>query len=64
MTTMRDALAQYLVAMGMAEEKPGYGHATGKDVANAVMVFLSEWEAGRRASLNSVEMPPYDEEGS
>ena len=46
MSAMRDALAQYLVATAVAVKRPGSGHATGEQVADTVMVFLSEWEDG------------------
>lgn len=42
--SMRDSLAAYLVSKALAEERRGYGHATGEDVADAVLVFLEKWE--------------------
>jgi len=36
----RSALASHLVEKGLAEPKAGYGHATGEQVADAVISFL------------------------
>lgn len=41
------ALADYLTSQGLAETLPGYGHATGAQVAEAVAAFLTErWARG------------------
>jgi hypothetical protein len=36
-----EALADYLVSQGLAERLPGYGHATGMQVAEGVAAWLS-----------------------
>ena len=34
------ALSQHLTYLGLAEEKPGYGHATGDDVSQAALAWV------------------------
>jgi len=36
-----EALADYLISQGLAEQLPGYGHATGRQVAEGVAAWLS-----------------------
>lgn len=42
---MQDLLADWLIANGFAEAQRGYGHATGEDIAEAMMeVFDIEFK--------------------
>jgi len=36
----RELLERMLLVRGVAEEKPGYGHATAEEVADVVMEWL------------------------
>lgn len=40
-TVTREGLAAYLIEQGVAEDRRGYGHATGGQVADVVLMYLA-----------------------
>jgi hypothetical protein len=38
--TMQQHFARWLVEEGLAEGKPGYGHATGEEIAERVFTYF------------------------